>query len=113
MHKKDVLNAAHIPYSSMGKMHYINKDFNVSDVNELISGKHLRTVSCTISIGSNCGSQRVALSSYYVNCPVIANSNSTASRIIGLNKSPKSGLITLRSAMLFMTLPTFTRMVAC
>jgi len=113
MHKKDVLNAGHIPLNSMEEMHYTNSDFNVWSVIEHLSGKRSITVSRGASIGSSSGSLRVAPLGYYANYPATAHPSLNKSRITGLGKYQKSISITLRSSMWSMMPPIFIRMGVC
>ena len=96
MHKKDVLSAGQATLIDMEKPHHTNSDFNVCGVIEHLSGKRAITVLRSVSTGSDCGLPKVAPSDYCVNCPATVPLNLKASRITGLNESPKSTLITLR-----------------
>ncbi len=109
MHKNSALGAARIPYNSMEEVHYISKDSVAWSVKGLMSGKYLITAFYTISTGSNCGSLRAALLSYFAGCPATVEANLTASRITGLNKLPKSKRTTPKSNTWSMMPPTFIK----
>jgi hypothetical protein len=109
MHKNNVLDVDHILSSVMEEISYTSKGFIAWSVIGLIFGKYLITVLYTISTGSNCGSLRAALSSYFVGCPATVNSNLTALRNTGLNKLLKSSRTTPKSAIWSMMRLTFTR----
>ncbi len=113
MHKKNVPSVVHIPFNAMEKMPYTNKDSIVWNVRKLMSGKILTTASCTISTGSNCGSPRVALSNYFADCPGTVDSNSTVSRITGLNNFQRSISTTLRSITWSTMPPISIKMGVC
>ena len=109
MHKNNVPGVARVPYNFMGKTHYPSKDSVAWSAEGLISGKCLITELCTISIGSNCGSLRAVLLSYFVGCLATVEANLTASRITGLDKLPKSKRTTPKPNTWSMMLPTFIK----
>jgi len=97
VHKNGVLAVVQTLLSAMEKPHLANNDFNVCSVIEHSFGKQNTTVSHVPNTGSGCGLSKTARSDYYANCQLIVPPNCMASRIIGLDESPKSTLITLRS----------------
>lgn len=109
MHKNSVPGVARMPSNSMEELRYTSKDSVAWSVKGLMSGKYLITAFYTISTGSNCGSLRAALLSYFVGCPATVEANLTASRIIGLNKLPKSKRTTPKSNIWSLMLPTFIK----
>jgi hypothetical protein len=82
----------------MEQMPFINNDFNAYSVAGHLSGKQNIIVLPGVSIGSGYGLLRVAPSGYYPNYPDIVDPNLVVSRIIGLNISQRSILITPRSS---------------
>jgi hypothetical protein len=96
MYKKDALCATLLKLNSLEKLHYKSRDSGVYNVSEHSSGKCGVTVFPGASIGSNYGSQRVALSDYYPNYLATVNQNLMALRITGLNKSQRSILIIIQ-----------------
>ncbi len=113
MHKKNVLGVVRIPYSAMGEMHYTSKDSGVYNVSGLLSGKYAITAPFVFSTGSGSGLPRVALSSYFVNCPVIVDPNLILSRITGWGRCQRRKWTTLRFNIWSTMPPTFTRTAVC
>ena len=113
MHKKDVLGVDLSPLNAMEGPHYTNSGSGVCDVNGHSSGKRDITVLHVISTGSGCGLPRVSLSDNYAECRATVRLNLTESKITGLNEVQRSRLLTLRSGMLFLMPPIFTRMAVC
>lgn len=110
MHKKSVLGAVHIPFFGMGQMYYTNKGSIVWSAIGLLFGKYGITASYAVSTGSGCGLPKASPSDNYVECQATVPLNLTKSKITGLSKFQRSKLTTLKSGMLFMTPPIFTRM---
>ncbi len=97
VHKNGVLTVDQTLLSAMEKPHHANNGFNVCSVIEHSFGKQNTTISHVPNTGSGCGLSRTARSDCYANCQLTVPPNCMASRIIGLNESPRNNLITLRS----------------
>ena len=110
--KSTVLSALHVLFSDLVRVLIISKDSNAPFVSKLSSERTARTKDATKDIGSNFGSERIALS---VNCPnsqAIVHSSSKASKIIGLNESLSILSTIQRLNTLFTMALTSIRMVA-
>jgi len=76
-------------------------------------GKRITIELPDTNIGLSSGLERITLFGNYASCQAIAHSNLIALKTTGLNELQKMNLTIVRSDILFMMQPIFTKMVVC
>lgn len=87
-----------------------NSDSDVSCVVKHLFGNNLMSRGTMKNIGLNYGLKKISQSANYLSFQDTVSPNTKGSKIIGSNRIQLIPAIILRLSMLFMTVPTFTRM---